>query len=317
MRASRSKPFFGMGLSSSLGFLSSEEGAALRVRRVSLGLLTSLAAALAAIPSLCALGIGLSQHRVDVAVSLGETRTVSIIVSNPGDAEKHVAVSLAGLRTTLRGDPVWLDSDGSDGNGTRYEYADIGSAVSVSPTDVNVPPHGSVEVCVHIAAPAVLEESGLAGRVGAIWFDVSDVVPSDGSFFFDNVFRVVAFVLVQFDGMQVPAAEAPALQVRSTSGRDVVFAACFRNIGNVHVAPMGRVVIRDKEDGHTVQVLALDYGTSLPGVPREYVASLSTASLPDGTYSVQAEFDLGTGPSLLSSPYSLILADGEPMLLDL
>jgi len=40
-------------------------------------------------------------------------------------------------------------------------------------------------------------------------------------------------------------------------------------------------------------------------------------SFSDGTYSVQAELDLGTGPSLLSSPYSLILADGEPMLLDL
>lgn len=134
----------------------------------------------------------------------------------------------------------------------------------------------------------------MAGRVGALWFDVAD--RGDDGALFDSVVRFITFLLLRLDDDRQAAAELSALAPRQDASGGVVLPVLLTNTGNVHLTPTGRVAIRDARSGRLVDELYLVEGTSLPQCPRSYAAVWVGDRVEDGEY--DAEFAVAFGGML-------------------
>lgn len=251
----------------------------------------------------CVLGIGIQPNRIDVIVPYGETEVVQVTVTNPGDDALQVDTTLVGLHMNQTGTLLWLENNGSDAAGNTYPYANISPYVTVAPKSFTIEPHSEVVVLVQVRAPDAYHEEEMAGCVGALWFDVVNATAnSEGSSLFKNVFRLISFVLVQFDGGQLRTAALTPLSAYQDEKMDIHLPVLFSNQGNVHVAPIGQIVIREAETGEIVDVLGLSEGTALPQCPREYEAIWKTPPLDQGRFIVETTVTYGADePDLTSS----------------
>ena len=251
----------------------------------------------------CVLGIGIQPNRIDVIVPYGETEVVQVTLTNPGDDALQVDTTLVGLHMNQTGTLLWLENNGSDAAGNTYPYANISPYVTVAPKSFTIEPHSEVVVPVQVRAPDAYHEGEMAGCVGALWFDVvNSTANSEGSSLFNNVFRLVSFVLVQFDGSQLRTAALTPLSAYQDEKMDIHLPLLFSNQGNVHVAPIGQIVIREAETGEIVDVLGLSEGTALPQCPREYQANWRSSSLGQGRFIAETTVTYDTdAPDLTAS----------------
>lgn len=233
----------------------------------------------------CALGIGIQPNRIDVVVPYGETEVVQVIVTNPGDDALQVDTTLVGLNMDQTGALLWIESNGSDAAGNIYPYANISPYITVAPSSFSIEPHSEIAILVQVRAPDAYHEGEMAGCVGALWCDVVNTAAnSEGASFFNNVFRLISFVLVQFDGGRLRTAALAPLPAYQDEKMDIHLPVLFSNQGNVHVVPTGQVIIREVETGEIVDVLGLSGGTALPECPREYQAIWRNPSLRQGRF---------------------------------
>lgn len=251
----------------------------------------------------CTLGIGIEPNRIDVSVPYGVTEVVQVTVTNPGDDVLQVDTTLVGLHMNQTGKLLWLENNGSDAAGIIYPYANINPYVTVAPKSFTIEPHSEVTILVQVRTPNAYHEGEMAGCVGALWFDVvNSTANSEGSSLFNNVFRLISFVLVQFDGGQLRTAALTPLPTYQDEKMDIHLPVLFSNQGNVHVAPTGQVVIREAETGEIVDVLGLSGGTALPQCPREYQATWRSSSLGQGRFIAETTVTYDTdGPDLTAS----------------
>jgi len=237
----------------------------------------------------CTLGIGIEPNRIDVSVPYGETEVVQVTVTNPGN-----------------------DFLRSDAAGNTYPYANISPYVTVVPKSFTIEPHSEVVVLVQVRAPDAYHEGEMAGCVGALWFDVvNSTANSEGSSLFNNVFRLISFVLVQFDGGQLRTAALTPLPTYQDEKMDIHLPVLFSNQGNVHVAPTGQVVIREAETGEIVDVLGLSGGTALPQCPREYQATWRSSSLGQGRFIAETTVAYDTDAPDLSASIFITVDQGR------
>jgi len=262
--------------------------------------------------SFCVFGIGIQPNRIDTIIPYGETEIIEVTVTNPGDDPLQVDVSLMGLEMTQSGELLWLGNDGRDAAGNFYPYANISPHVTIEPTVFTVESHEETTIHVQVRTPAAYQEEEMAGRIGALWFDVVNATAdSEGSSPFNTVFRLITFVLIRFDGGQHRAAELTTLPVYQDKESDIHLPVLFSNQGNVHVSPSGQVVIRNAESGEIVDVIGLAEGTALPQRPREYEAVWRSSSQRQGRFI--AEFSVtydSAVPDLTASVVITVDAEG-------
>lgn len=282
-----------------------------KARKVSWMLSLPLLVLLISSSSFPAWGVGIRPNRIDASVPYGETEIIEVTVTNPGDDPLQVDVSLNGLDMTQNGVLLWLGNDGRDADGNFYLYANIGYYVAFEPATFTVEPQSEATFLVQIRTPDAYSEEEMAGCVGALWFDVVNAsANSAGTSPFNAVFRLVTFVLIQFDGGQYRAAEMTSLPVHQDEEMDIHFRVLFSNQGNVHVSPTGQVVIREAESGEIVDVLGLSEGTALPKRPRKYAAIWRSSSQRQGRFI--AEFSVTYDSDALDLTASvLITVDAE------
>lgn len=228
--------------------------------------------------------IGISPHRVDANVSVGGTRTVELTLTNRGTYHQSVRVTLVGLSMDPTGEIQWLGSDGADASGEGYRYAEIGPYVTVEPESFTIPPEFDVSVLLRIRAPDALPAGAMAGRVGALWFDITP--QDDSATALGSIVRVVTFVLVQFGDPQ-PSAEMSTLPLTQDANGDIRFRVLVANTGTVHFSPMGQVTLQEADTGSQIDVIQLSGGTALPECPREYSATWSVPPDLSGSYSAE------------------------------
>jgi len=262
--------------------------------------------------SFCVFGIGIQPNRIDTIIPYGETDIIEVTVTNPGDDPLQVDVSLMGLEMTQSGEILWLGNDGRDAAGNFYPYANISPHVTIEPTVFTVEPHEETTIHVQVRTPGSRQEEAMAGCVGALWFDVVNAAAdSEGSSPFNTVFRLITFVLIQFDGGQHRAAELTTLPVYQDNELDIHFPVLFSNQGNVHVSPSGQVVIRKAESGEIVDVIGLTEGTALPQRPREYEAVWRSSSQRQGRFIAEFSMTYGSdSPDLTASVLITVDAGG-------
>ncbi|MFC2099548.1 hypothetical protein ACFLSF_01795 [Candidatus Bipolaricaulota bacterium] len=257
----------------------------MKARRESWALTLALLVLVILSCSLRAFGIGIQPSRIDAIIPYGETETIQVTLTNPGDAPLHVDVSLVGLEMAKDGSLLWLGNDGTDATGNIYAYADISPHVSFEPATFTVDPHSETTLLAQVRAPDVYEEEDMAGCVGALWFDIVDAsADSSGASPFNTVFRLIAFVLIQFEGGQRRAAELTSLPVYQDEQMNLHLPFLFSNQGNAHVSLTGQVVIREAESGEIVDAVGFSEGTALPQRPREYQAVWKSSSLRQGKF---------------------------------
>ena len=275
----------------------------MKARRDPRALALPLFALLIASVGFCTIGIGIQPNRIDVVVPYGETEVVQVTVTNPGDDVLQVDTTLVGLHMNQTGALLWLENNGSDAAGNIYPYANISPYVTVAPKSFTIEPHSEVTILVQVRAPDAYQRGEMAGCVGALWFDVvNSTANSKGSSFFNNVFRLISFVLVQFDGGQLRTAALRPLPAYQDEKMDIHLPVLFSNQGNVHVAPTGQVVIREAETGEVVDVLGFSGGTALPQCPREYQAIWKSSSIRQGRFIAETTVTYDAdGPDLTAS----------------
>ena len=228
--------------------------------------------------------VGISPHRVDANVSVGGIRTVELTLTNLGTYHQSVRVTLVGLSMASTGEVRWLGSDGKDASGEGYHYAEIGSCVSIKPDSFTIPPESQVPVFVHIEAPDEIPTGAMAGRVGALWFDITP--QDDSATALGSIVRVVTYVLVQFGDPQL-GVEMSTLPLTQDVNGDIRFRVLVANTGTVHFSPVGQVTLREADTGDPIDVIQLSGGTALPECPREYGATWSIPSDLSGSYSAE------------------------------
>ena len=235
--------------------------------------------------SFLALGVGIRPNRIDAITPYGETEIIEVTVTNPGNDPLQIDVSLMGLEMAQDGTLLWLANDGTDATGNLYPYANIGRYVTFEPATFTIEPHSEVALLVQVHTPDTYQDEEMAGCVGALWFDVVNApANSAGTSPFNAVFRLITFVLVQFESGQQRAAELTSLPVYQDWQMDIHLPFLFSNQGNAHASPTGQVVIREVESGEIVDILGFSEGTALPQRPREYEAIWRSSSLRQGRF---------------------------------
>jgi len=260
----------------------------MKARKAPWVLTLSLLAVLISSVVFCAFGIGIHPNRIDTIIPYGETEIIEVAMTNPGDDPLQVDVSLMGLEMAQDATLLWLGPDGTDAAGNMYPYANISPYVTFEPSTFIIEPQSEDTLYVHVRAPDAYQEANMAGCIGALWFDVVNAsADSEGTSPFNTVFRLITFVLIQFDGGQHRAAQMASLPVYQDDQMDIHLPFLFSNQGNAHVSPTGQVVIREVESGEIVDILGFSEGTALPQRPREYKAIWRTASLRQGRFIVE------------------------------
>lgn len=252
--------------------------------------------------------IGISPHRVDAEVSVGGTRTVELTLTNRGTCYQSIDVSLVGISMGWTGEIRWLGSDGKDASGEGYAYAEIGPYVTVEPESFTIPPEHEVSVRVRIRAPDVIPAGAMAGRVGALWFDVTP--QDDSAAALGSVIRVVTYVLIQF-GDPKPLVELSTLPLIQDGNGDIRFRVSVANTGTVHFSPEGQVTLREAGTGDRIDVIQLSSGTALPDCPREYSAAWSVPSDLSGSYTAEISVSCAIGQPPQEFSISFDLHEGR------
>jgi len=284
----------------------------MKARRAPWALTLPLLILLISSGSLLVFGIGIQPNRIETIVPYGETEIIQVTVTNPGDDPLQVDVSLMGLEMTQSGTLLWLGNDGRDAAGNFYPYANVSAYVTFEPDTFTVEPHSEITLLVQVRAPDAYQEEDMAGCVGAFWFDVVNAsADSEGTSPFNTVFRLITFVLIQFDGGQHRTAEMTSLPVYQDEQMDIHLPVLFSNQGNIHLSPTGQAVIREAGSGEIVDILGFSEGTALPQRPREYQATWRNSSLRQGRFIVEFTLTYDTDIPDLTASIPIAVDEGK------
>ena len=183
--------------------------------------------------------IGLRPLKNDIKINPGQTITRTITVVNN---TKETRTAVPALEV--------FDSSTDDGYPDQLRAGDTGNPqevtnwIDISMDTVTVPPFSTQDVEYSITAP---ENAEPGGHYGAILFEDYDPNPSDGIKI--NV-RVASLLLVRVAGEAIEDAEITEFSLNKNKVYDdkaLVFDIRITNLGNVHFAPEGRIILKNSK----------------------------------------------------------------------
>lgn len=255
-------------------------------------------------------GIKISPVRTDLVVKPGESKTVVIIVQNITKAE---ATFDAIINDFVAGDnengqpALVLDADKYAPSHSLKRY------ISTIPS-VTIPANDSKDVKVTINIP---KSAAGGGYYGAVRFAPAGTVDSTKNI--NMIASVGSLILVKVPGDVQENLTLESFDVRSskdalngssffTSNKNLFAVGRFRNAGNVHEQPFGKVVLKKGDKVlETVEINSSDpRGNVLPDSVRRFSAPLTKVGI-WGKYTVEGNFGYGSNGQLLSGKTSFFV----------
>lgn len=237
---------------------------------------------------------GVEPELIELTAPSGALRRTGVIVYNRDDREISVKGYPRALKYNRYGEIVRLSS-------AKGSYS-CGEWITVSPSSFKLPPGGKKRLSVLVNVP----EEKIGGYYANIVFDAAlgRNNPGTGQKTSSNVpfFLTIPGPLKE----QARIVETKVLHQDEKGFRK--FVVSFRNTGNIHLKPGGKVLIKRAveiektgeieyvgepvyEDVEEIAFNQVD-GVVLPGGRRDLTA-VCNIPLPDGDYSVEAEVDYG------------------------
>lgn len=248
-------------------------------------------------------GIKVSPVRTDLTINPGETKTVTVTVQNitTVDSTFHAIINDFVAGNNENGQPALILDE--------KEFAPSHSLKRfISPvTDVPIPANSSKDIKVKITVPG---NAAAGGYYGAIRF-----VPAGSPDPNKNVSlaaSVGSLMLVKVPGDVKENLTLESFDVRTSeqaesgssffaSNKNLYAVARFKNVGNVHEQPFGKVQL--KKGDKVLQVVEINNadprGNVLPDSTRRFSAKLDKVGL-WGKYTVEGNFGYGANGQLLS-----------------
>lgn len=255
-------------------------------------------------------GIKISPVRTDLVIKPGESKTVMITVQNitKGEATFDAIINDFVAGDNENGQPALvLDANKFAPSHSLKKY------ISTIPA-VTIPANGSKDVKVTVNMP-----KGVAagGYYGAVRFAPAGTVDSTKNI--NMIASVGSLILVKVPGDIQENITLESFDVRSskdalngsslfTSNKNLFAVARFRNTGNVHEQPFGKVVLKKGDKVlETVEINSSDpRGNVLPDSLRRFSAPLTKVGV-WGKYTVEGNFGYGSNGQLVSGKTSFFV----------
>lgn len=252
-------------------------------------------------------GIRISPVRTDLVINPGETRQLSVSIANmtSATAEYQVLVNDFIAGNNEFGQPALiLDADKFAPSHSLKRYI---KAIA----NITVPAGQSKEVKVSITVP---KDAAAGGYYGAVRF--APASNSDAGKNLTLSASVGSLILVKVPGDIKENLTLDSFDVRKgtkatsgssffTSNKDLYAVARFKNTGNVHEQPFGKVTV--KHNGKLIETVEINNtdprGNALPDSIRRFDAKLSKVGS-WGKYEVSGNFGYGANGQLLSASTS-------------
>jgi hypothetical protein len=247
-------------------------------------------------------------YLADVTAGPGAFRTLPILVENGDRGPIRVSSRLRGLAFTVDGELVTPEPDGT------WSCVDW---IKLEPTEFELSPGEKKRVVVKISVP----KDAVGGRFAHVGFAARRI--GDENQKPDSGEEAGTMLLVKIPGKKLNVVgEITELRItQETKGKAIGFVASFKNNGNVHVVPKGKVVIKpvaganntisaDSVATQTKDVLeevqfAEILGAVLPGAVR-HLATTYPGPLPAGQYTAEVTLDYGgTNPATMERTFSV------------
>ncbi len=278
----------------------------------SVGLRTAPAFAATAAPAAPGNGLKIAPVRSDLTIDKGTSRTVTLFVENI-TAEKvtvHGVVNDFVPSDDESGEPKIILDDNQRAPGNSFK-----SLISGVPT-VTLAPNERKQVSVVLSVPA---KGASGGYYGAVRFSPGNgendknvaLTASVGSIF---LVRVPGNITEKLSVESFGVAKKGALGSLFSSG-PLSVETRFRNFGNIHVQPFGKIYIKNFS-GKVVDTIEINNaqprGSVLPNSIRKFSNPIKPTKF-FGKYTAEASFGYGTDGELLLAkktfyviPYQLI-----------
>lgn len=246
-----------------------------------------------AIPVLAAVSV--SPVSMEGEVSVGKNTLPAITVTNT-DEDKPVRIKaeVMGFGQTPRGTTIPIEDDDSPCSGV--------SLIKLSPEKFEVKPGESQKVKVTCTIPP--EATG--GKYATI---VVGQVPESGVSMVGQV--AVAVTLTISQSSLLRSGQIMGVDIHQEQlGEPLTFITTVRNQGNVHIRPIGEIII--SQEGQEIGRAEVEPHLILPGYARQLKTEWSTPEVKAGTYSF--EVALNIDGIELTSEGSFTLSDTESVI---
>ncbi len=176
-------------------------------------------------------------YLVDISARGGAFRTMAVLVQNEDSKSIHISVNALAMSFNPDGDLVISDSAGGQWSCANW--------VELKPTEFDLLPGERSRVMLRIRIPRDV----VGGRCAHVGFKATKEGAQGGEVL-EGSAGTVLLLTIPGNGFRI-AGEVTDLQV-SQAQRDNALnvVASFKNDGNVHVVPMGKVIIRPASVGN-------------------------------------------------------------------
>jgi hypothetical protein len=218
-------------------------------------------------------------------------------IADPEDDRITVKVVPTGLAVDPIGHSTPIESE--------EELRAAASLFRIEPTEFTLAPGASQEIRVQVILP-----EGLQGGIYKMFIfeieglHVETVGPTP------QRVRLTSPVMLVIPGPFERTGEIVGLQVHQEGPGEVIMIEMdFKNTGNVHFSPGGRVMIADSE-GHEITQVPIDPHTAFPGYVRRLEARWKPEGLAEGNYSINVAIQVPGGhPVTAAKVISVISLD--------
>lgn len=201
--------------------------------------------AVALTPQLAA-AVGVKPLRTDVTVKPGGETEITLQVINDKDTPERVRPSVqVYTKNDENGYPVAEELPAGDAR-------NISDWISFGQKELTLPAKGAVKATIHIKVPASAQPGG---HYAAIFYE--PILPADSGGSVQINTRVASLLLIQVEGEQKRSGELLKFEMPAANlvgDKAAQFAVRFKNTGNVHVAPTGKIRLFDSKNEQLKQV---------------------------------------------------------------
>jgi hypothetical protein len=216
--------------------------------------------------------VGQTGSYFDLTIAPGETVTLEVARTNPGNVAVTAHSYAASVFTIVNGGFGAADSNSPSSGATKW--------VHYSDEVFSLAPRGTDTRSFSVTVPA---GTAPGQYISSIVLQNNRSLPGEGPVALDRVVRTAVAISIRVPGPLRPQATFGSAAVKTVAGNSVVSVA-LHNDGNQHLAPVGTMTIRDSS-GALVSNSPVAMGTVYAGMDTSVALTLR-GELPEGRYTV-------------------------------
>jgi len=210
-----------------------------------IGGLLLTAVALIATPAFAAQSIGVQPIKSEITMDPGETKVITIDVINRSNKDTMAKPSLESfVANDENGFPV-------EGEIASDDPQNILNWIKMPESELKVPANGRAQVNITVTAPT---DAMPGGRYAALFYEPI-VEENKNATGVKIITRVASLIIVRINGEVIESGTVDRFELDAqnlVTDAPIKFAVQFKNTGTVHVKPVGKIVLYDK-DGNAIK----------------------------------------------------------------